>query len=250
MNKIQKSYVQADEWHQLKAFTAARIALGSTGISLPMKAVLDLRLAHAQAKDAVYSSLNATSLQQALEEMGAEVHSVKSKVANRDEYLQRPDLGRLLHDDFSQYLNQLSTPAADISIIIADGLSATAVNSYAPLFINDFLKSAIHKGYTISPIVLAAMARVAIGDEIGHLLNARLTLLLIGERPGLSASDSMGAYITYGPLPGNTDEKRNCVSNIRNRGLPPAIAAEKIMYLIENALRLQLTGVQLKDEGM
>lgn len=248
MDDLQKTGLQPDEWYGLKVFTDARIALGSTGVSLPIKAVLDLRLAHAQAKDAVYSLLDINNVKQVLEEAGIAIHCVKSKAKDRDEYLQRPDFGRELDEASHQFLKALAAAPSDISIIIADGLSATAVNSYAPLFVQEFLKRAAAKGYTTAPIVLSTMARVAIADEIGYLLNARLTIILIGERPGLSASDSMGVYTTYGPLPGTTDEKRNCVSNIRNKGLPPQLAAEKVLGIVDRAFQFQLTGVRLKDD--
>lgn len=248
MDNPQNTYVQPDEWHALKTFTSARIALGSTGVSLPLKAVLDLRLAHAKAKDAVYSSLDINGLQEELEKCGSTVYHVKSRASNRDVYLHRPDLGRLLDETSYHFIKELAVVPSDISIIIGDGLSASAVNTNAGLFVPAFLKQAQAKGYTIAPLILASMARVAISDEIGSLLNTRLSIILIGERPGLSASDSMGAYLTYQPLPGTTDEKRNCVSNIRTQGLPPAIASEKVMHLVQNALRLQLTGVHLKDD--
>ncbi len=248
MNELQKNTVQPDEWEALKQFTAARIALGSTGVSVPMHAAIALRLAHAQAKDAVYSALDVTCLTEILKETGSIVYSVKSKAADRDEYLQRPDLGRMLSDASHQFLQLLSTTPYDISIIVADGLSAAAVNINALPFIEAFLQQVSVK-YSVAPIVLAEQGRVAIADEIGQLLNVRLTIILIGERPGLSAADSMGAYITFSPQPGNTDEKRNCISNIRAGGLPPTVAAEKVAILVNAAFKLQLTGVQLKDEG-
>jgi ethanolamine ammonia-lyase small subunit len=247
MSNLQKTNTQPDEWVALKAFTDARIALGSTGVSLPLKAALELRAAHAQAKDAVYSALDEAALRQALELMGLAVCQVKSKANNRDEYLQRPDYGRALHEESGLYLKTLPTASADIAIIIADGLSAAAVNLNAIPFIRAFIAKL--NGFTLGPIVLATQARVAIADEVGALLKAKLTIILIGERPGLSAADSMGAYITYGPQRGNTDERRNCVSNVRAGGLPPQLAAEKVLQLVSGAFYMKQTGVLLKDTG-
>lgn len=245
---MQQPDVQPDDWQVLKAFTDARIALGSTGVSLPLKAVLEARLAHAQTKDAVYSSLDAAALRGALAQYGqGDVHCVHSRAADRHEYLQRPDLGRVLDDASASLLQSLSVAPSDVSIIIADGLSASAVNTHAVPFVQAFIAKA--QDYTLSPIVLASLSRVALADDIGSRLKARLTIILIGERPGLSAADSMGAYITYQPQPGTTDERRNCVSNIRTRGLLPAMAAEKAMYIVATALRLGLTGVHLKDHS-
>ncbi|GAB2591832.1 ethanolamine ammonia-lyase subunit EutC [Spirosoma areae] len=247
MNEPKKTSIEPDEWEALKAYTNARIALGKTGISIPLRESLRVKLAHAHAKDAVYSQLNIADLQADLAGTGLPVYHVHSRAENRDIYLQRPDLGRLLNDQSIEQLRQLNSSPADISLIIADGLSATAIHKNAPPVVTAFVEKVRQAGYSLAPILLVEQGRVAITDAIGELLRPRLAIILIGERPGLSAPDSMGAYITYAPKPGLTDERRNCISNIREQGLSPILAADKLMHLIHSAFRLQLTGVALKD---
>lgn len=247
MNEPKKIETKPDEWGPLKAFTNARIALGRTGVSVPLKESLQFKLAHAHAKDAVYSNLQVDELLASLSGTGLPVHYVKSQANNRDIYLQRPDLGRLLDATSIDKIQQFEIPPADISIIVADGLSATAINKNAALVVSLLVKKAQQAGYSLAPIMLVEQGRVAITDAIGGLLHPRLAVMLIGERPGLSSFDSIGAYITYAPQPGLTDERRNCISNIREQGLPPVMAVDKLMYLIDSAFRLQLTGVALKD---
>lgn len=247
MNKLLKTNIEADEWKSLKAYTAARIALGKTGVSIPVAESLGFKLAHAHAKDAVYSALEQGSLINALRELKYPVVSLQSQATNRDMYLQRPDLGRRLSDDSVRKLQVLSAVPTDLCIILADGLSASAINENAWPVVSALLQAAKTMNYTVSAVSLVEQARVAIADEIGSLLKARLTIILIGERPGLSSFDSMGAYITYGPKPGLTDERRNCISNIRQQGLSAPLAVDKIMYVVNEAFRLKLTGVSLKD---
>ncbi|WP_460963837.1 ethanolamine ammonia-lyase subunit EutC [Spirosoma litoris] len=249
MNDVKKTGIEPDDWEPLKAYTNARIALGKTGISIPLQESLRFKMAHAHAKDAVYSHLNVDGLQADLESTGLAVHHIRSQAENRDVYLQRPDLGRLLAKDSEDKLRQLASSPADISIIIADGLSATAINTYTGPVVTRLVAEAQQAGYSLAPLLLVEQGRVAITDAIGGILRPRLAIILIGERPGLSSFDSMGAYITYAPEPGLTDERRNCVSNIRDRGLPPALAVDKLMYLINSAFRLQITGVALKDNN-
>ncbi|MFD2936385.1 ethanolamine ammonia-lyase subunit EutC [Spirosoma flavum] len=249
MNESRKTGIEPDEWEPLKAYTNARIALGKTGVSIPLKESLQFRLAHAHAKDAVYSRLNTADLQADLASTGLPVEWVKSQAGTRDIYLQRPDLGRMLDASSVEQLQQLNSSPADINIIVADGLSATAINENAGSVVRLLVEKIQQAGYSLAPIVLVEQGRVAITDAIGGVLHPRLAIILIGERPGLSSFDSMGAYITYAPAPGLTDERRNCISNIREQGLPPAFAVEKIMYIINSAFRLQLTGVALKDNA-
>ncbi|WP_080057746.1 ethanolamine ammonia-lyase subunit EutC [Spirosoma aerolatum] len=249
MSEIRKAGVESDEWESLKAYTKARIALGRTGVSVPLRESLQFKLAHAHAKDAVYSALDVTDLQNQLALCGLPVYCVRSRAIHRDMYLQRPDLGRLLDERSAEQLQQLDSPAADISIIVADGLSASAIRQNAAQVVSGLVDKAKQAGFSLAPIVLVEQGRVAIMDAIGSLLNARLAIILIGERPGLSSFDSMGAYITYAPRPGLTDESRNCISNIREQGLAPVLAVDKIMDLIWSAFRLQLTGVQLKADS-
>ncbi|WP_420149510.1 ethanolamine ammonia-lyase subunit EutC [Spirosoma sp.] len=247
MNELKKTGADADEWESLKAYTNARIALGRTGVSIPLRESLRFKLAHAHAKDAVYSNLDIAELQTTLAPANLPIHYVRSRAENRDTFLQRPDLGRLLDDTSTEKLQQLNLPPADISLIIADGLSATAVMQNAAPVVNSLVEKIRQAGYSLAPVIVVEQGRVAIMDAIGGLLRSQLAIILIGERPGLSSFDSMGAYITYAPQPGLTDERRNCISNIREQGLPPAMAVDKLLYLIQSAFRLQLTGVALKD---
>ncbi|UPK68407.1 ethanolamine ammonia-lyase subunit EutC [Chitinophaga filiformis] len=241
--------VQEDPWSSLRAFTTARIALGRTGTAIPLREVLSFRLAHAHARDAVYSKLDITLLMEQLQPFHTGTLLLHSSAADRQEYLQRPDKGRRLDTESVNTLHTL--PAAllqkDVAIIIADGLSATAMNIHTLPLLTQLLPMLKAAGISTGPVCLVEQGRVAIGDEIGTLLQAKMTLVLIGERPGLSAADSMGAYFTFNPKVGNTDESRNCISNIRREGLQYDTAAGKICYLLQEAVRLQLSGVGLKD---
>ena len=249
MNEPRNFDPEPDEWNALKAYTNARIALGRTGVSVPLRESLRFKLAHAHAKDAVYSVLDVAQLQNELSALELPICTVKSRAETRDTYLKRPDLGRLLDESSAAKLQELNSVPADISLIVADGLSATAIHKNAPSVVTLLVEKVREAGYSLAPLVLVEQGRVAITDSIGALLHPRLAIVLIGERPGLSAADSMGAYITYAPQPGLTDERRNCVSNIRAQGLAPALAVDKLMYLIGSAFRLGLTGVALKDNG-
>ena len=230
----------ADPWHELKAFTAARIALGRTGTAMPLQEVLRFKLAHAHARDAVYSTLDIT----ALREQSWETNLLHSNAADRAVYLQRPDKGRQLSEKSRLSLTPEYT---DIGIVLVDGLSATAINHHAIPVLAYLYPMLQAKKISCARIQLVEQGRVAIGDEIGELLGVKLVLVLIGERPGLTSPDSLGAYLTWQPRPGLTDEARNCISNIRPEGLPYKLAAEKMFYLINEAMRLHLTGVMLKD---
>ncbi len=242
--------VDQDLWHPLKAFTAARIALGRTGTAIPLKEVLEFKLAFAFAKDAVYSALDTEGLEEKLKVLDLTIYTLQSKATTRAEYLQRPDWGRLLDDTSIDLLrnNRQETPY-NVAIIIADGLSATAINKHAFPVVQLLIKALKSMSYTLAPLSIVQQGRVAIGDETGYGLNAQMSLVLIGERPGLTSPDSMGAYLTFNPQPGLTDESRNCVSNIRPEGLNYELAAHKILYLIQESLRLQLSGVELKDNA-
>lgn len=239
--------VKHDPWVSLKQYTTARIALGRTGTAIPLKEVLNFRLAHAHARDAVYSALAVNALYEQLQAFHLPVLLLHSQAADRHEYLQRPDKGRQLDSDSISTLQQSSHQQQDIAIILADGLSATAINVHTKPLLDILIPLLKQAGLSLSPISMIQQGRVASGDQVGALLRAKVTLMLIGERPGLSAADSMGAYITYDPAPGTTDEARNCISNIRENGLQYPEAANKICYLLKEALRLKLTGVTLKD---
>lgn len=230
----------------LKEFTAARIALGRVGASIPLKQSLEFKLAHAHARDAVYSTLRVDELTTKLSLFNLPVLHLHSKALTRHKYLKRPDLGRRLDENSSAILSDYNS-GADVAILIADGLSAEAVNENAFCLLEILLPMLISAGLRVAPICLVEQGRVAIGDDVGFLLNAKLSVVLIGERPGLSAADSMGAYLTYNPRPGLTDESRNCISNIRPEGLIYQAAAEKIFYLITESFRRRISGVDLKD---
>jgi ethanolamine ammonia-lyase small subunit len=243
--------VEQDIWHPLKAFTNARIALGRTGTAIPLKEVLQFKLAFAHAKDAVYSALNVEELKKKLIVFNLPIYSLQSKAINREMYLQRPDFGRLLNTASINLLKEnKSVIKYDVAIIIADGLSAIAMNKHAFSVVELLINELKRLNYSIAPITIVEQGRVAIGDETGYYLNAQMSVVLIGERPGLTSPDSMGAYLTYNPKLGLTDERRNCVSNIRPEGLVYEFAAQKILYLIQESLRLKLSGVELKDNSM
>ena len=234
----------------LKAFTPARIGLGRVGSGIPLKAFQEFKLAHAHARDAVYSELNVEELAAALLQFNLPVLHLHSAAAYREQYLQRPDLGRKLDEASVEEIKNYHS-LSDVAIIIADGLSATAVNNNTIQLLQLLVPMLAAVKLTLAPITLVKQGRVAIGDEIAHALGAKLSLILIGERPGLSAADSVGAYITYAPRPGLTDESRNCISNIRPQGLNGAAAGKKIFYIIQEAFKSKLSGIGLKDnEGL
>ncbi|MEM5297061.1 ethanolamine ammonia-lyase subunit EutC [Burkholderia sp. JPY481] len=236
-----------DPWNALRRFTQARIALGRAGNSLPTAPLLAFNLAHAQARDAVHHPLDADALHAQLQEQGFNTLDVHSAAPDREHYLRRPDLGRRLSDESRTTLARLPTQSNDVLFVIGDGLSAFAASKQAvPLL------QAIHPkltDWTIGPVVVARQARVALGDEIGELLDAKIVVMLIGERPGLSSPDSLGIYITYAPKVGCSDAQRNCISNVRPEGLDYPQAAHKLHYLLTQARTLRLTGVGLKDDS-
>ncbi|HTF19548.1 MAG TPA: ethanolamine ammonia-lyase subunit EutC [Chryseolinea sp.] len=238
--------VQPDRWTQLRALTSARIALGRSGVSIPSRELLSFRLDHAHARDAVYSTLDINALQRGLEPLGLITPVVQSEALNREMYIQRPDKGRRLEITAATALAAQISPGK-LVIVLADGLSAEAVNRHAISLINDLLPRLYDAGISTRHCVLACQGRVALGDDIGERLHAEIVLVLIGERPGLSSPDSLGAYLTYRPRVGLTDESRNCVSNIRPEGLSYHHAANKLFYLITQATYLQLSGIGLKD---
>ncbi|MGY3211497.1 ethanolamine ammonia-lyase subunit EutC [Mucilaginibacter sp. HD30] len=236
--------------HALRAFTPARIGLGRTGSGIPLKAFQEFKLAHAHARDAVYSELDVDGLKADLDQFDLPLITLHSAAAYREQYLQRPDLGRKLDEASAEEISNYHSPC-DVAIIITDGLSATAVNNNTIPLLRLLVPMLAAVKVTLAPITLVKQGRVAISDEIAYALGAKLSLILIGERPGLSAADSVGAYITFNPKPGLTDESRNCISNIRPQGLNSTAAAKKIFYIIQEAFKNKLTGVRLKDnEGL
>lgn len=202
-------------------------------------------MAHAFARDAVFESLDLDRLAKQIGEVHP-VMTIHSQAADRHQYLQRPDLGRKLDEQSLQQVGSIHGNY-DVCINVADGLSATAINRHALPLLEILIPRLKEMGYRMSPVSLIQQGRVAISDETGMKMGARVSIILIGERPGLSSPDSLGVYLTYGPMVGNTDEKRNCISNIGPAGLQYEAATEKIVYLIAESMRLQLSGVSLKD---
>ena len=238
--------MELDNWHLLKKYTNARIALGRSGNSLPTNKVLEFRMAHALAKDAINTELDILNLVEDVKKLSLNSILVQSQITNETDYLKNPNIGRLLNEMSLKKLGDCPEKNTSLSIIIADGLSAEAVNIHAVKLIAHLLPKLKFK--TLSPIIIVKYGRVAISDEIGEMLNSSIALILIGERPGLSSPTSMGAYITYHPKKGNTDETRNCISNIQSEGLSYEFAAMKLAYLIDEMLHKKLSGVDLKDD--
>ena len=238
--------MEKDNWHILKKYTNARIAIGHAGSSLPTSEILRFRMAHSMAKDAITSELDMAMLIKDFKSIGLNVISVNSQATDRNDYLRNPNKGRLLDNQSAADLQSLACEKVDLCIVVADGLSANAVNYHAVKLI-ELLISQI-KNWTLTPIILAKHGRVALSDSIGEILNARIALILIGERPGLSSPNSMGAYLTYQPKIGNTDERRNCVSNIQPEGLTYELAAVKLAHLLNQMYIKQISGIQLKDD--
>lgn len=238
-----------DPWQQLKTFTRARIALGRVGSSLPTSEVLDFGLAHAMARDAVHLALDVEALAVQFEKLNIASIQVHSKAQDRATYLLRPDLGRQLSAESAEHLRTIRfSKPFELLIVVGDGLSSLAIERHVqPLLAQ--IQQQIPADWVISPLVVASQARVAIADEIGETLGATMTAMLIGERPGLSSPDSLGVYLTYQPKIGLNDSNRNCISNIRLEGLSYAAAANKMLWLAKEALRLKVSGVALKDES-
>ncbi|HET6576941.1 MAG TPA: ethanolamine ammonia-lyase subunit EutC [Gemmatimonadales bacterium] len=246
---IGPAQAEPDPWLALRALTPARIALGRAGVSLPTAAHLAFQLAHARARDAVQDALDAPRLLEVLSALAIGAVEVRSAAPDRATYLQRPDLGRRLEPASRAALAAVAAPErADAVFVVADGLSARAAQGHAPAVLAALVPRLREAGWRLAPAVVALQGRVALGDEIGALLQARLVLVLLGERPGLSAPDSLGAYLTWNPRPGRTDAERNCVSNIRPEGLVPAQAADRLCHLMLEAARRRLSGVALKDD--
>lgn len=246
------SAVIANSWEALRRFTPARIALGRSGSSLPTLPHLQFQLAHARARSAVHHRLDVAKLQSALAGLFSDVLDLHSAAESRSVYLQRPDLGRTLDEKSRKLLSDRrsrSGKGCDIALVVGDGLSALAIEEHAVPFLKVLAPAMTARDWKIGPVSIVSEARVAVGDEVGEALDARLVAVLIGERPGLSSPDSMGIYLTFAPRPGLTDEARNCISNVRTEGLSYDQAVHKLTYLIGEALRRGLTGVRLKDEA-
>ncbi|MEP4558406.1 ethanolamine ammonia-lyase subunit EutC [Cobetia amphilecti] len=249
--------VTPNPWQRLGQFTDARIGLGRAGISLPTNRSLEFQLAHARAQDAVHLPLEIPRLIEDLNQLTAlknapQIQRLHSRAVDRTTYLQRPDYGRRLDEDSRQQLSALDAQPADLAIVVVDGLSSLAVQNNAAPFIAALLEALAEDGpdaWSLAPISVVEQGRVAIGDEVGELLNARAVLVMVGERPGLSSPDSLGLYLTWQPRVGLSDASRNCISNVRPAGLDFAMAAQRLHYLLCEARKLGLTGVGLKDRS-
>ncbi|NVF13486.1 ethanolamine ammonia-lyase subunit EutC [Vreelandella maris] len=248
--------VVENPWERLNAFTDARIGLGRAGVSLPTSKLLAFQLAHAQAQDAVHCPLDvealSTELTQALDLSEATLR-LHSHAQDRAMYLQRPDYGRRLNDESREHLQQAaaSQQRYDLAVVVVDGLSALAVQQNSAPFLGSLYQmlSSDTADWQLAPLTIVEQGRVAIGDEIGGLLNADAVLVMIGERPGLSSPDSLGLYMTWAPEPGLKDDRRNCISNVRPAGLQIEEAARRFFLLLKEARQLKLSGVKLKDRS-
>jgi ethanolamine ammonia-lyase small subunit len=238
-----------DLWHSLSQFTPARIAQGRAGMSQTTRASLEFQLAHALARDAVNIPLDFAKLEQRLNTLGYATLTLQTQAENQRLYLQRPDLGRLLSESAVSCFQHNASIQADAVIVVADGLSSKAIEQHAEPFLKLLLPELQAKAYQLPPLCLIKHGRVAIGDAVAEHYAARLCIVLIGERPGLSSPDSMGIYFTYSAKSGiSTDADRNCISNIHNNGLSYESALKKLLFLMKKSEELQLSGVNLKDE--
>lgn len=238
-----------DSWAALTRFTRARIAIGRAGASWRTETLLDFRLAHAQARDAVWRPFDPHSIEQQLRAMGWETVRLSTEAQSRVEFLRRPDLGRKLSAESRQLLvqNAGAWSPRNLAVLVSDGLSSLAAETHAAPTLAKLLPMLTQAGWTICPIFVVPSARVKLQDEVGELLKPRHTLSLLGERPGLGSPDSLGAYFTYEPGPDKTDADRNCFSNISPQGLPPEEAARKLAQLLLRSAELRCSGIRLKE---
>jgi ethanolamine ammonia-lyase small subunit len=234
------------DWRDL---TPARVGLGRAGASMPTKALLEFTLAHARARDAVHGAFDVSGLVSGLGDLGLAPIEVSSCATSRQDYLRRPDLGRKLDSVSEHALASRKRESGELAIVVGDGLSPAAVNAHTVELVRNLIPQLAADGIEIAYAVVASGARVALGDEIGAILESRMIVMLIGERPGLSSPDSLGAYLTFAPRVGLTDADRNCVSNIHGRGIGCDEAAFRIAWLVREGLRRKITGVALKHES-
>jgi len=238
----------ADPWHALRSLTAARIGLARSGASLATAPLLDFRLAHARARDAVNAAFDTARIEADIGETGVPCVIGDSAAPDKRSYLMRPDLGRTLSAETETGLRAHSNSAGfDIAFIVSDGLSALAVESHAPPLLARVIPRLREASLTIAPVAILRHGRVAIGDRVATLLGAQCAVVLIGERPGLSAPDSMGVYLTWMPNVRTTDADRNCISNIRPEGIGYDDAARKLVHIVMAIRAARLSGVALKD---
>jgi ethanolamine ammonia-lyase small subunit len=240
-----------DPWRALTRFTAARIGLGRAGGSLPTAPLLEFQLSHARARDAVQRDLDAGAQAQRLRQRGFEVLQLATAAPDRRAFIRRPDLGRILSGDSRALLERRPRPAEpfDAVFVMADGLSALAVERHAAPLLDSIASRLSDSGWHLAPVCVVRQGRVAVADEIGALLPARMSVMLIGERPGLTSPDSLGIYLTWDPLPGRSNAERNCISNVRPEGLDYARAAHKLFHLMSESRRRRVSGVELKEDA-
>ena len=249
MSNSDKAPLSADPWQQLRNFTRARIALGRVGSSLPTTEVLDFGMAHAMARDAVHLALDTGELSASLQAAGYSTCLAHSRAQDRQTYLLRPDLGSRLDDASLIKLKAIKLPiGADLLIVVGDGLSSLAVKRHVLQLLEE-IGRCMPTEWKLGDIVIVRQARVAISDEIAATLGARMVVMLIGERPGLSSPDSLGIYLTFSPKVGRSNAERNCISNVRPEGLSYSVAAQKLVWLARRAMQLKLSGVELKDQS-
>jgi ethanolamine ammonia-lyase small subunit len=247
-----KDPVINNSWCKLRRYTDARIGLGRAGISQTTNTHLQFQLDHANARDAIHIPLDTDLIVEDLLRLGISSVVLNSRAENRTVYLQRPDLGRRLDSISVETIKSCKTQlsdSVDAIIVIADGLSSTAVHRHSIKLAEKIRKGFVAQKMRVSPICIVDQGRVAIGDEIGQLFNAQLIVMIIGERPGLSAPDSLGIYYTFMPKLGLTDVNRNCISNVRPAGMSIEIATNKLFWLINESLKRRISGVNLKDES-
>ena len=240
-----------DPWSVLTRFTAARIGLGRAGGSIPTQPLLAFQLAHARARDAVQRDIDSAAVQRVLGERGFEVLQVQTAATDRHTFIQRPDLGRIPGPGAKVLLENKGRDSApfDAVFVVADGLSAQAAERHGPAMLEHIAPKLAEAHWRLAPVCLVSQGRVAVGDEIGVLLGAAMTVMLIGERPGLSSPDSLGIYLTWDPVPGRSNADRNCISNIRPEGLAYELAAHKLFYLMTQARRRRLSGLGLSEDA-
>jgi ethanolamine ammonia-lyase small subunit len=240
-----------DPWRALTRFTQARIGLGRAGGSVPTQPLLEFQLAHARARDAVHRPFDAATVEQQVNSAGIETLRLHSAAPDRAAYIQRPDLGRILSDTSKAALEarDRTQTAYDAVFVLADGLSALAVERHAAPVLGLIMRRLLDAQWHLAPVCIVEQGRVAVADEIGAVLGAQMSVILIGERPGLTSPDSLGIYLTWDPLPGRTNAQRNCISNVRPEGLPYEHAVHKLFHLMTAARQRRLSGVELKDEA-
>ena len=246
----EQASITPSPWRAWRAATPARLALGRAGNGMPTDETLRFGWAHAMARDAIHATLHVDELEHALQAQGWSVARARSRAADRTTYLRRPDLGRQLDADDAARLRESAgaNGGSEVCLVIGDGLSSLAIDRHAVPMLAA-LRRHLPPDTRYAPVVIASQARVALADEVGELFGARLSVILIGERPGLSSPDSLGLYVTHGPRRGRHDAERNCISNVRAQGLSYDAAAFKLAWLMREALRRGLTGVSLKDES-